>query len=185
MKFGTLYAYWTHEWTGDYKYFANKVASLGFDILEISAGDLLTMSDGEIDALKKVTDDLGIQITSNIGPAKKYDVASPDAAVRAAGVQFLSDIMKKMDRLDSRALVGVMYTYWPNDFTDLDKDAAWARGVESVKKLGKVAGHLFQPRPRHPQKSGGGCQSRHGFCGGTGLSHLCHLAGAGRLRLYV
>ena len=50
MKFGTLYAYWTHEWTGDYKYFAKKVASLGFDILEISAGDLICISDGEIDA---------------------------------------------------------------------------------------------------------------------------------------
>ena len=45
MKFGTLYAYWTHDWTGDYKYFAKKVADIGFDILEISAGDLITMSD--------------------------------------------------------------------------------------------------------------------------------------------
>ena len=142
MKFGTLYAYWTHEWTGDYKYFAKKAASLGFDILEISAGDLITMSDGEIDELKAITRELGIRITSNIGPAKKYDVASPDAAVRENGVRFLTDIMKKMDRLDSRALVGVMYTYWPNDFTDLDKEGAWARGVESVKKLGGVAGEL-------------------------------------------
>ena len=29
MQFGTLYAYWTHEWTGDYKYFAKKVADIG------------------------------------------------------------------------------------------------------------------------------------------------------------
>ena len=142
MKFGTLYAYWTHEWTGDYKYFAKKVADIGFDILEISAGDLITMSDNQIDELKALTKDLGIEITSNIGPAKKYDVASTDKSVREAGIMFLSDIMKKMDRLDSRALVGVMYTYWPNDFTDLDKEGAWARGVESVKQLGKVASDL-------------------------------------------
>ena len=37
MKYGTLYAYWTHEWTGDYRHFAKKVADIGFDILEISA----------------------------------------------------------------------------------------------------------------------------------------------------
>jgi len=89
MKFGTLYAYWTHNWTGDYKYFAKKVADIGFDILEISAGDLITMSDNEIDELKALTKDLGIEITSNIGPAKKYDVASPDKSVREARLNFM------------------------------------------------------------------------------------------------
>ena len=142
MKYGTLYAYWTHEWTGDYKYFAKKVADIGFDILEISAGDLLKMSDCELDELKMLCSSLGIKITSNIGPAKKYDVGSSDPAVRAAGIKFLSDIMRRMDRLDSRSIVGVMYTYWPNDFTDLDKEAIWAHGVESVKTLGDVAGEL-------------------------------------------
>ena len=139
MKFGTLYAYWTNEWAGDYLYYARKVKSIGFDILEISAGDLLTMSDQEIDELKMLAKDLDIEISSNIGPPKKYDVASPDQTVRATGIKFLTDIMKKMDRLDSRVLVGVMYTYWPNDYTDLDKPAQWARGVTSVKEMGKTA----------------------------------------------
>ena len=142
MKFGTLYAYWTHEWTGNYQHFARKVADLGFDILEISAGDLLKMSDRELDELKAVSQSLGIEITSNIGPAKQYDVASADPEVRKNGIQFLSNIMKKMDRLDSRVLVGVMYTYWPCQFENLDKEALWGRGVESVKKLGHVAGEL-------------------------------------------
>ena len=78
MKFGTLYAYWTHEWTGDYKYFAKKAKDIGFDVLEISAGDLIRMSESELMELKAVSKDLGIEITSNIGPAKKYDVASPE-----------------------------------------------------------------------------------------------------------
>lgn len=142
MKFGTLYAYWTKEWTGDYKYFAKKVSDIGFDILEISAGDLLAMSDRDIDELKAVSKDSGIEITSNIGPARKYDVASPDEETRERGIKFLSDIMKKMDRLDSRALVGVMYTYWPNAFDDLDKEAQWERGVKSVKRMGSVAKEL-------------------------------------------
>ena len=142
MKFGTLYAYWTKEWTGDYKYFAKKVSDIGFDILEISAGDLLAMSDRDIDELKAVSKDSGIEITSNIGPARKYDVASPDEETRERGIKFLSDIMKKMDRLDSRALVGVMYTYWPNAFDDLNKEAQWERGVKSVRRMGSVAKEL-------------------------------------------
>ncbi len=142
MKFGTLYAYWTHEWTGDYFYFAKKVAELGFDILEISAGDLLKMSDSEITELRALCTSLGIEISCNIGPAKCYDVAAKDEATRANGIKFLSDIMEKMDKLDSRSIVGVMYTYWPNDFSDLDKDAIWERSVKSVKKLGTVADGL-------------------------------------------
>ena len=142
MKYGILYAYWTNEWSGDYMYYAKKVKELGFDVLEISAGDLLKMSDGEIDALRELTKELDLEITSNIGPPKQYDVASKDKAVRDAGLEFLINIMKKMDRLDSRSLVGVMYTYWPNDYSDLDKPGQWARGVESVKTMGKIAQDL-------------------------------------------
>ncbi len=142
MRFGTLYAYWTHEWHGDYLYYARKVKELGFDMLEISAGDLLTMSDGELAELKALCTELGLAVSSNIGPPKKYDVASKDPAVRRAGISFLSDIMRQMDKLDSRVLVGVLYTYWPNDFSDLDKDALWARGVESVAEMAKTGQQL-------------------------------------------
>ena len=54
----------------------------------------------------------------------------------------MSDIMVAMDKLDSRTLVGVIYTYWPSQFDDLDKQGIWDRGVTSVKKLGKVAQDL-------------------------------------------
>ena len=139
MRFGILYAYWTREWSGDYLYYAKKVKELGFDILEISAGDLLRMHDSEISVLRDLSKSLDLEISCNIGPPKQYDVASSDPAVRAAGIQFLTGIMKKMDLLDSRTLVGVMYTYWPNDFTDLDKPALWSRGVESCQVMGKTA----------------------------------------------
>ena len=142
MKFGTFYAYWTNEWSGDYAYYAKKVKNLGFDILEISAGDLLKMSEGELNELRVLAKGLELEISANIGPPKQFDVASSDPAIRDAGVRFLTNIMKKMDVLDSRILVGVMYTYWPNDFSDLDKPALWARGVESVTIMGKTASEL-------------------------------------------
>jgi len=144
MKFGAQRVYWCNNWSGvgEYDYYAKKIKNLGFDILEIAVGDLLNMSDAEIDELKALSKDLQLEINSNIGPPKKYDVASSDPAVRTAGIEFLTNIMKKMDRVDSRSLVGVMYTYWPNDYSDLDKPALWARGVESIKTLGKVAGDL-------------------------------------------
>ena len=142
MQYGTLYAYWTSEWRGDFLYYAKKVAGLGFDILEISAGNLLEMSDREILQLRTTAKDLGLAISSNIGPPKDKDVASKDSEIRKRGIQFLSDIMIRMDKLDSRVLVGVINTYWPSDFDDIDKDGLWCRGVESVKQLSKLAQSL-------------------------------------------
>lgn len=142
MKFGTLFAYWTQEWHGDYVMYAKKVRDLGFDILEISAGDLLLMSDGQIANLRAAAQDLELSISSNIGPPKDKNVASKDPAVRAAGIKFLSDIMRAMDKLDSRIFAGVLYTCWPYEFEDLDKEAVWARGVESIRKLGATAQDL-------------------------------------------
>ena len=70
MKFGTYFAYWTHEWRGDYMKYARKVKDLGFDILEVAPAPLLEMSDEELGELKALTKDLGISITTNYGPPK-------------------------------------------------------------------------------------------------------------------
>ena len=142
MKFGTFFAYWVTEWKGDYLYYADKVKNLGFDILEVSAGQLLTMSDAELEALRDRARTLDLTITSNLGPPKDKDVSSADPAVREAGIAYLTDIMKAMDKVDSRALVGVIHSYWPCDFTDLDKPALWARGVESMRILCETADSL-------------------------------------------
>lgn len=139
MKFGTLYSYWEKEWKTDYLECLKRIKKAGFDVMELGAPHLLEMSDSYITELKAAAKDLGLEISSNVGPAKKYDTASRDSEVRKAGIDFLSSIMKQMEKLGSTKLVGVTYTYWPNDFSDLDKPALWARGVESIKKLGKVA----------------------------------------------
>lgn len=140
MKYGTLYSYWGNEWSCDYLKTAAKVKELGFDILEIGAGHLLDMTDEDIFRLKNLAIELELTITCNIGPAKEKDVASSDVEIRSAGIKYLSDIIKAMNKLESKVLVGVQYTYWPNDFSDLDKPSIWARGVKSVKELAKVAG---------------------------------------------
>lgn len=38
MQHGIYYAYWEHEWDGDYHYYIDKVSSLGFDILKLLPG---------------------------------------------------------------------------------------------------------------------------------------------------
>lgn len=142
MKFGTLYAYWTHEWACDYFEIADKCKKAGFDVMEMGASHLLDMSDTEISKLRDYCKELGLEISCNLGPPKDKDISSKDADVRAAGVKFLVDIMHQMTKLGSKVLIGALFNAWPADFIDVDKDAMWNRSVTEMKKVAAVADEL-------------------------------------------
>lgn len=142
MKFGTLYAYWTHDWVADYFAIADKCKKAGFDVMEIGAAHLLDMSDTEIEKLRDYCKELGLEISCNLGPPKSKDISSKDPAVRAAGVKFLTDILHQMKKLGSKVLIGAYFNYWPHDFVDVDKEAMWERSVTEMKKVATVADEL-------------------------------------------
>jgi Sugar phosphate isomerases/epimerases len=139
MKFGTLYSYWGNEWKCDYIETMKKVSDIGFDILEVGAQHLVEMTDGQLDAMRHTARGLGLTLTANIGPAKDKDLASPVPEVREAGVKYLIEIMKAMDKIDSRSLVGAMYSFWPCDFQSVDKEGAWKRSIASMKEVAGAA----------------------------------------------
>ncbi|PWJ50510.1 sugar phosphate isomerase/epimerase family protein [Faecalicatena contorta] len=142
MKFGTGYAYWGTNWECDYLTLTKKVADIGFDILEIGADHLYDMSDQEIAALKKAGEENGIEFTTNSGPSKENDFSSADAGVREHALIYFKKVLQNMNKLGSKALVGAIYSFWPTDFVDTDKEAAWDRSIEGLKKLSKTAEEL-------------------------------------------
>lgn len=142
MKFGTGYAYWETEWKCDYIAAAKKVAGIGFEILEIGADHLYHMSDEEIVELKALGDSLKIEFTTNSGPSKENDLASADPAVRQHGLEYFRKILVNMNKLGSKSLVGAIYSFWPTDFINTDKKAAWKRSIACLKELSKTAEEL-------------------------------------------
>lgn len=144
MKFGTGYAYWGREWKCDYIKTVNKVADIGFDILEIGADHLYHMTDKEIDTLKAEGDKRSIIFTTNSGPSKENDFASEDVNVRNHALEYFKAILHKMARLGSKSLVGAIYSYWPTDFsaTVTDKKGAWERSIAGLQELSKTAEEL-------------------------------------------
>lgn len=142
MKIGTLYSYWGNEWQCEYFNTAKKVAEAGCEILEVGAPHVANMKEAQLDKLKAAAKEYNLQLTVNIGPPKDKDIASCVPEIRNSGIKYLCDIMKNMDRLDSRVFVGAMYSYWPCDFTDTDKPGNWGRSVESMRKVGGVAKEL-------------------------------------------
>ena len=110
MKFGALYSYWGHEWKCDYIETAKRMHACGCEVLEVGAPHLLEMTDDQLKELKTTCDELEMEITSNIGPSKEYDLASEDTAVRANGVKYLTDILRAMKKIGSKSMVGAMYS---------------------------------------------------------------------------
>lgn len=142
MKFGTGYAYWGTNWECDYLTLTKKVADIGFDILEIGADHLYDMSDQEIADLKKAGEENGIEFTTNSGPSKENDFSSADAGVREHALAYFEKVLQNMNKLGSKTLVGAIYSFWPTDFVDTDKEAAWDRSIDGLKKLSKTAEEL-------------------------------------------
>lgn len=142
MKFGTGYAYWDTKWSCDYIKMVNKVADIGFDVLEIGADHLYHMEKDAIAALKAEGEKRGIEFTTNSGPAKEYDFASPNPEVRSHAMEYFVKILHNMKQLGSQCLVGAIYSFWPTDFSYLDKEAAWEHSIAELKKLSRTAEDL-------------------------------------------
>lgn len=142
MKIGTHYAYWNNMWAADYIALCHRAKKCGLDVLEVGAGDLVAMSDAELEALRTTAKDLGLEISANLGPPKDKDICSADPAIHEAGVKFLCDILDQMVKIDCKILIGACYNHWPYDFVDLDKEALLDRAVAGMKIVGDHADKL-------------------------------------------
>lgn len=136
MKFGTYYAYWEEEWEADYSFYCKKVKDLGFDILEIAAGGLMKMSNEELLNLKKAAENQDIILSTCIGLPPDYNVASLDEATRRKGIEYMKEIFKVMDIIGSKSIGGIIYAYWPADYTKpIHKEEERAVSIISVKEM--------------------------------------------------
>lgn len=141
-KLGIFVNFWEKTWGIDYKYYIDKVQRLGYDILEFQAQPLLDMSDAECRAIKRYADERGIKLSYSLGLNPKYDVANPDPEVRKGGVEYLSNIVRKIAVMEGELFSGVTYAGWglPDYFIDeKEKEALYGRSVESMKEVMKVA----------------------------------------------
>lgn len=140
MKYGIYYAYWEQEWEADYKYYIEKAAKLGFDILEIAASPIPFYSDSQISELRACANSNGITLTVGHGPRADQNLSSSDPAVRKNAIAFYTDLLKRLYKLDVHLIGGALYSYWPVDYTKaIDKKGDWARSVQGVREVAKVA----------------------------------------------
>ncbi|MGB4595541.1 MAG: sugar phosphate isomerase/epimerase family protein [Anaerolineaceae bacterium] len=112
-KVGIYYAFWTHEWDVDFHPYVDKVADLGFDILEINAGTFANMTSADRISLKKHADERDLDLTYCIGLPAEYDVASKDPSTRQNGIAFLQAQAKGIGEVGGGQVSGILYSSWP------------------------------------------------------------------------
>lgn len=140
MQHGIYYAYWEKEWRADYRYYIEKTARLGFDLLEIAAGPLPEYTGQQIAELRRCARDNQMRLTAGYGPKPEHNIASPDAAVRKNAADFYRRLFDVLGQLEIKLIGGGIYSYWPVDYTrPVDKVEDWKRSVEGIQQLADLA----------------------------------------------
>lgn len=139
-KFGIYFGYWTHNYTGDFKYYIKKAARLGFNILEIDPAALLDLSKEELKDLKKLAEDNNVELTYGIGFPQDCDMASEDESIRKKGVDFAGKILKVVYYMGGKELPGIIHSCWPGIMNDgiTDKRPYLKRSTICMKEVAKM-----------------------------------------------
>lgn len=139
MKIGIYYAYWEHEWRGDYHAYIDRVADLGFDVLELSCVSLPKRAD-ELISLRDHARERGITLTGGYGPAGDASLCSDDPAVVENGKRVLTEHLKQLELLEAPIVGGGLYSYWPVDYSKpFDKRKDWDNAVKNIRHMANVA----------------------------------------------
>jgi D-psicose/D-tagatose/L-ribulose 3-epimerase len=143
-KVGIYYAYWTHEWDINFLPFVKKVRNLGFEILEINGGTIVSMNQDERRRLKDEAEDTGIDLTFGIGLPERFDVSSLDENIRKNGVAFMKEMIKAVHDMEGKMIGGTVHSYWPAVFpVGMDnKEPIRKQSIKSMKELVSLAEDL-------------------------------------------
>jgi D-psicose/D-tagatose/L-ribulose 3-epimerase len=139
-KIGIYYAFWTHDWDADFHPYVDKVADLGFDILEVNGGTIANMTAQERRNLLEHASARGITLSYCFGLPAKFDVASPDELTRMRGLELLGRMIKNIGEMGGGNLGGIIYSFWPATLPDgVEKQPYVDRSIASMKAAAKIA----------------------------------------------
>jgi D-psicose/D-tagatose/L-ribulose 3-epimerase len=140
-KVGIYFAYWTREWDADYGYFIDKVAKLGFDVLEVCSASLLEMPRSSKNEILAHSHDMGVELTYCLGMDPLHDMASADEGVRRDGVAYARQTLQAIRSMGGKVFSGINYTCWPATLNEgiVDKRPWLDRSIRSMKEVIKTA----------------------------------------------
>ncbi|WP_010253094.1 sugar phosphate isomerase/epimerase family protein [Treponema primitia] len=137
-KVGIFYGFWSPNFDADYMEYTRKIAVLGFNVLELVAESLKNLSESKRRDLKILGDDLGIEYVLAVDPPAKYDITSPDKAVRADAVKYLKGYFDLVSAMGADTACGIVNGIWNSKIIDT-KEAHTVRSITCMKELAVYA----------------------------------------------
>ncbi|MCL2864722.1 MAG: sugar phosphate isomerase/epimerase [Lachnospiraceae bacterium] len=140
MKHGIYYAFWEQEWEADYIKYIQKVADLGFDILEIGAKPLVAYSKEQIQNMRHAAESSNIMLTAGYGPAPHHNIAIPEGNLREQAFEWYARLFDVMAQLNIHSIGGGLYSYWPVDYAaGINKTEDLKYSIEGVRRMAEMA----------------------------------------------
>ena len=140
MKYGIYYAFWEQEWDANYTHYIQKIARLGFDILEIGAHRITEYSQSQLAEIRRCAEEHNVILTAGIGLSADKNLSSSDPNIRQAGREFLQNTFAALEKLDITRIGGSLYSYWPIDYSKpVDKRGDWERSIAELHSVARSA----------------------------------------------
>ncbi len=136
-KMGVHYAYWETEWNADFLKSIRRASAIGFDILEVTTTPIMAMSKAKQKELRETAAENHIELVFCPATSPEDDLASPDPAIRAHGIDTFRRSIDFAAEMGSRILSGIIYSSWHPVIPDSvdDKSDYLKRSSESVSRL--------------------------------------------------
>ena len=114
----------------------DKCKAMGFDAVEIIPFD----PDGfPAQKVRAAAADLGLTINMGYGMPEQYNIISPDAFVRRAGVEFSKRLIDLANEAGAKVFGGVIYCGWGYLTGRMRTEQEWRWGVENYREIAGYA----------------------------------------------
>jgi D-psicose/D-tagatose/L-ribulose 3-epimerase len=142
-KYGIYYGYWAENRYPDFAELAYKAATLGFDIVEISANPLMSISREARDRISAAARDAGVVHTFIGAVPAETDISSDDGGKRKEGIRYLKEICRLVHQMGGSSISGIFHVSL-GAVPDIKKNRRYYldNSVSSMKEVMKVAEDL-------------------------------------------
>jgi D-psicose/D-tagatose/L-ribulose 3-epimerase len=140
MKFGASTWLWTSPFTSDHIDLLERIASMGFEFVELPVEDPANFSAEKLGpALKR----LGLEAVICTAVTGERDLSAESPEARQKALQYFESCLKLAEGLGASCLVGPLYApvAKARQETEALRRAEWERSAASLAQLAEMAGH--------------------------------------------
>ncbi len=132
MKLG-IHAYaWCSQWSNDTLDLIDRARDFGLDFIELP---LMCLDTFDVDAVRRRLERVGLPAVTSTVLTGESDITSDDAAVRAAGVEYLKACVDAAADVGAELLGGVIYSQHVKPALGRPTEAHWGYSADCLREV--------------------------------------------------